>query len=243
MVAPGVQGLAYAMQVRLREPAAMVIPLPVARDAQFALTFIDLKREAQLFEDIEHLFEFPMHNELGLDAMHASPLFVHRVGSFIASYVPTMHDFARVDSRFRIPSSVLEALPHYRQYGFVVFQLAGGRQAPHPMAMMFPTQTPEFLYFPTVHVHDGAFHNEAEFDHMLYYQHPSVRTAKDVDNDEWYVSRRLPRKDYGGLIDTSRVILRDQLLGRLTNLDTWVPITSSRDQRSSDHRDQPTDRL
>ncbi len=38
------------------------------------------------------------------------------------------------------------------------------------MAFAFSTRMPETLFFPTVHVHDGRYHETAHFDHILFCQ-------------------------------------------------------------------------
>ena len=53
----------------------------------------------------------------------ASPLAVQRVGDYDASFVPTLNDFDRLDARFKLPRSVWNQIPLYRDYGFAVFKL------------------------------------------------------------------------------------------------------------------------
>jgi len=104
----------------------------------------------------------------------ASILEVHKVGCLEASFVPCRSEFSRLDKRFRLPDQVWDDLPLYQDYGFVVFKLAKGKnQEVHPMAFRFPTRIPETLFFPTIHVHDGEYHETAEFDHTLYCQNKS----------------------------------------------------------------------
>lgn len=43
-------------------------------------------------------------------------------------------------------------------------------QRVHPMAFLFPRRDPKQLFFPTIHIHDGKLHAEADFDHALYFQ-------------------------------------------------------------------------
>jgi hypothetical protein len=103
---------------------------------------------------------------------------VHEVGDFEASFVPRAFDFERLDARFRLPRAVWDALPAYADWGFAVFKLRNKtrrkKHAPpaefHPMAFVFPRRDPSALFFPTVHVHDGAVHPSAKFDHALYAQ-------------------------------------------------------------------------
>ncbi len=99
---------------------------------------------------------------------------------YVASFVPSVADFVRLDPRFRLPEVLFDAVPHYADYGFAVFQLAPGKVTVHPMALRFPTRDPDRLFFPTVHVHDGRFHAKAKFDHALYFQTPRCTTVQPV---------------------------------------------------------------
>jgi hypothetical protein len=138
------------------------LPLPVAGD----LTFINLEGYPKFFEDLERGFPMP-----AAQRSYSAPLLaVQRVGSFDASFVPTPPDFARLDPRFRMPDGVFDRLPHYRDYGFAVFQLHDVDARIHPMAFSFARRNPSEIFFPTVHVHDGRVHAEARFDHALYLQ-------------------------------------------------------------------------
>ncbi len=230
MVAPGVQALAYSMDLDAANEVAMILPLPVALGSgDDALTFVDLSKVPQMFEDLNFLFEvmqtraskggFPLR--LGLPT-----LAVHRVGAFIASYVPTRVDFDRLDARFHLPKALFDAVPHYEDYGFAVFQLVPGKVSVHPMAMTFATRAPTELFFPTVHLHDGRFHKAAKFDHALYYQtprcpvsaHPDPIASFDGDTMGWM----LPRNSYEGLVATTETMIRRRLRGKLPNCDTWV---------------------
>src|SRR4029079_513166 len=92
------------------------------------------------------------------------------VGSFEASFVPTVNDFSRLDERFRLPGNAFDKLAGYKKYGFAVFKLKPGEQKVHPMAFEFPTASTSRLFFPTVHIHDGKVHDRAGFDHALYCQ-------------------------------------------------------------------------
>lgn len=231
MIAPGVQGLAYGMNLETREPVAMVLPLPVAPGSgEHAVTFVDLSAEPQMFVQLAQLFEFmqPAARKGGFSfpSRSAPTLVVHRVGSFVASYVPTRADFARLDPRFRLPDVLFDAVPHYADYGFAVFQLEPGKVTVHPMAMTFPTRDPQRLFFPTVHVHDGRFHPKAKFDHALYYQTPRRTAVGEVlpfsgfEGDA--VAWTTPAKAYEGLAVAGQAIMRRRLRGKLANADTWI---------------------
>jgi hypothetical protein len=230
--AAGVQAIAYAMSLDSAQEVAMILPLPIRPNAgEDAVRFIDLSAHPHMFEQLAELFEPPApRSALALSAMPQGrpTLVVHDVGSFIASYVPTRFDFDRLDRRFQLPRVLYDAVPHYKDHSFAVFQLKAGKQTLHPMAFTFPTRELEKLYFPTVHLHDGRFHKTAKFDHALYYQHPRVRQqGGDFEGDP--VSFGVSAGDYRGVVDTQRPVIRRELRGRFANQDTWIttgrPIT------------------
>ena len=231
MAAPGVQALAYSMNLSTKQPVAMVLPLPVAPGSgEDAVTFVDLSAHPQMFVQLAELFEIaPTRSKGGLQLFspQAAPtLVVHKVGAFVASYVPTRADFSRLDPRFRMPDVLFDAVPHYADHGFAVFQLEPGTVTVHPMALTFPTRDPSRLFFPTVHVHDGRFHAKAKFDHALYYQTPRCTQRAETlpygafENDA--VGWMVPEKDYAGLVTAEQPMLRRTLRGKLDNTDTWV---------------------
>ena len=182
----GRQALVYAMDVALGEELAMVLPVPVSpKSADDALSFVDLSGYASFFDDLERAFPPPLmaasrSKGFGFGAPQSAPtLVVHEVGDFEASFVPTRAEFARLDARFRLPEQLWASLHRYDDWGFAVFKLRPKRglfglstktQSVHPMAFVYPSREPDALYFPTVHVHSGALHNTAHFDHHLYAQ-------------------------------------------------------------------------
>ena len=166
----GSQALAYSMNVELGEPTAMILPLPIPPGSgEDAIRFVDLSGYPTFFEDVSKAFPAPapaLGRMLAAQAAPVRTLKVHKVGSFVASFVPSLNDFSRLDECFRLPASVASKLP-YEDWGFAVFQLEdkrgllGGakRQTIHPMAFVFPRRDPRTLFFPTKHVHDGAVHD------------------------------------------------------------------------------------
>ncbi len=174
----GAQLLAYQMEYRAEKPTAMILPLPVALPArEDSVRFRSLKEYASFFSDLAAAFPVPRAraaNGAPAAAAAAAPsLVVHEVGDFIASFVPQIRDFARVDRRFVIDKDVWAKIPEYADYGFAVFQLKNLEGTPHPMAFEFDTRLVDRLFFPTVHIHDGSFHPTDTFDHVLYLQAPS----------------------------------------------------------------------
>jgi hypothetical protein len=215
------QLLAYSLRLSTAVDVAMILPVPVVPDAgEDALRFLDLEGYPALFRDMASCWEVSVpRTSLPLlgGLPRAKRLVVHKVGSFEASFVPALADFARLDPRFRLTDDMWSALPHYRDYGFAVFKLrAGGDQAIHPMAFRFPSRDPARLFFPTVHVHDGRVHSRARFDHTLYFQDrpdgqpafSSTRMFVDLDRTQ-------------GLV-TDAPLHKTVLRGRLPNQDTWI---------------------
>lgn len=230
MAGPGVQALAYRMTISSAAETAMVLPLPVRAGAgEDAVRFVSLERHPRMFEELDELFPVEKGDEpRGFSSLlRPAPLVVHQVGSFIASYVPTRADFARLDPRFRVPDELFDAVPHYVDFGFAVFQLRAGEHRIHPMALTFSTREPDRIFFPTVHVHDGQFHARAKFDHKLYYQHPRCTLPGQEFADDYaadFVSK-LRAASYEGLTAAGQPVVRRVLHGSLLNRDTWVAAT------------------
>jgi hypothetical protein len=229
------------MRYRASAVLAMVLPLPVPPDpAEDAVTFINLERYPEFFEDLEN--EFPSFKSRSLymtASVAVDTLEVHDVGSFEASFVPRADDFVRLDERFRIPVSVWDELPRYRDYGFAVFKLkathAGVGALVHPMAFEFPQREAELLFFPTVHVHDRSVHPYASFDHTLYCQ---VEPDMYEHLEHWqrsttFASAFVDINRAKGVVDREGYCWRRNLKGRLTNRDTWVGAGGSVPQAST----------
>jgi hypothetical protein len=231
--ADGAQYLVYELTLSARDPVAMILPLPVPPGSpEHAVRFIDLSGYRDFFTDLERGFPEPVG--LGGPLLRAAaPQFlaqslrVVEVGDFEASFVPTVADFARLDARFRLPDTAWDALPGYRDYGFAVFKLKPGARAIHPMAFAFPRRDRSRLFFPTVHVHDGAVHEGAHFDHSIYCQLDAAAEG-GFTRPTWRLSdgaaqafmRRVAAEP--GLVDLERRAFRCQLHGMYRNEDVWV---------------------
>ena len=219
-ISPGVQALAYGMDLDTSLEVAMILPLPVVPGSgEDAVRFVSLEEHPRMFDELAELFVVPPPASISRGGAIAGfapqpKLVVHEVGAFIASYVPSRADFVRLDERFRLPEVLFDAVPAYHDHGFAVFQLAPGKVRVHPMALTFPTRDAGRLFFPTVHLHDGRFHATAKFDHALYYQ------GLRADGDQ---TAPLPlRRSYQELLDPRDKLHRRQLRGKLANQDTWI---------------------
>jgi hypothetical protein len=166
----------------------------------------------------------------------SNTLVVHDVGSFEASFVPTLADFSRLDARFRLPAAVWDRLPQYRDFGFAVFKLRGASRSwseqlrlrkatptprnVHPMALAFRTRTTDEVFFPTVHVHDGVVHPTARFDHELYCQ---LERSPSPSPFTWDASRNPPGswsvQRSAGVLDERQTCFRLRILGEHPNQD------------------------
>ena len=212
----GRQVLVYSMALTASTDVAMVLPLPVPPgSAEKAVRFIDLSAYPEFFDDLDRAFprktSVATQSDVLLETFSLqSNLVVHEVGSFEASFVPTRHDFSRLDQRFRLPDQVWRALPGYDDWGFAVFKL-GPMSRPtgiHPMAFEFPQRDPDRLFFPTVHVHNGRVEPWATFDHQLYCQ--------DVDEmrlDRWYWSFHSAFRWEQSSVALEEVIVADHTAG------------------------------
>lgn len=242
---PGRQLLVYAMQLDAVSDVAMVLPIPVPPGVgDDAVRFVDLSDAPDFFTQLSALFP-PVPQPArarapGEPALRSSALVVHAVGEFEASFVPSIDDFERLDARFRLPKKTWHTLPEYADYGFAVFKLRMNQRTPglaarvksaflvnaapvvqpprkfHPMALTFPTRDAR-LFFPTVHIHDGEAHAEADFDHEFFMQ---GETQAGWESSMTPASRAAAttRKH----LDESALVQRLTMRGLLQNRDTWV---------------------
>jgi hypothetical protein len=230
----GRQFLVYSMTLNAKDDLAMVLALPVKIGSdEKDVSFIDLSGYADFFADLQRGFPAPKTKSLGtrgadVTLLSAHPLTVVNVGSFEASFVPTVKDFSRLDERFRLPADTWNQLPAYHDYGFAVFKLKPGVATVHPMAFSFPRRDRKALFFPTVHIHDGTVHPQADFDHTLYcqpheHEHLQLRDWRESPAN----AKNFIKVDKAkGLIEPDPHCYQKQLHGQLPNLDTFVSIAA-----------------
>lgn len=221
----GRQAIVYQMEFAAKQDLAMILPLPIVAGAdKKAVKFIDLSGYETFFDDLRSGFPWPRalvsSNKMALPA-GGGVLEVKQVGSYEASFVPTVKDFERLDARFRLPADSWKSLPQYSDHGFAVFKLRSGEHKVHPMAFTFPTRHPDKLFFPTVHIHDGKVHQEEEFDHALYCQ--VVRTGLFVmtrwdESDALAKAFTKPEKSEQLIVPDAHVHHRS-LAGKMKNED------------------------
>jgi hypothetical protein len=233
------QFLAYQMSYESADTNAMILPLPVRRPKQKgSLRFIDLSHYEDFFDDLADGFPYiapsfqigcslPM-NHTGFD------LEVFEVGNYIASFVPTLSEFSRLDQRFNLPDATWSKIPQYTDFGFAVFQLAKGSLKPHPMAFEFEIEIAP-IYFPTLHIHDGKIHETEEFDHVLYLQHAGFdsrvygyQNSNVVDKSTNLVRSKYVANQFcdvdasSGIVDGDLLVHRRIIRGNHDNRDTEI---------------------
>jgi len=223
----GRQVVAYQMNLGAPEDLAMILPLPVARDAaEKPLEFVNLEKYPDFFDDLAKGFPVPRSKSLSFGDPAAGAIEVVKVGSFDASFVPTAKDFARVDERFRLPDGIWEKLGDYADASFAVFKLREGEKKIHPMAFRFHVRDPRQLFFPTVHIHDGKVHETEDFDHTLYCQVPA-RGLRSLLH--WQESPE-PVRSFAkpalsqGLLDPKLHLRRRSIVGKHKNEDILLAV-------------------
>jgi hypothetical protein len=223
----GRQFLVYSMQYSSADDVAMILPIPTPKDsAEDAVKFINLEKYEDFFEDV--MKGFPTKNDSRGAKKDDGPkpggLKVVEVGKFVASFVPAVKDFARLDKQFRLPDGVWEKLPQYKEFGFAVFKLKKpekGEQKVHPMAFEFPRADKGILFFPTVHIHDGTVPAKAKFDHSLFCQ------VGDTAPMNWAESPGLADsfikiKETQGIVDGKAHVYMKPMHGTFENKDVGV---------------------
>jgi hypothetical protein len=231
LTSPEEQAIAYSMSLDTPEDVAMILPIPVIPGSkEDSVKFIDLSGYQKLFADLNDGFPAPKSRyanaagSLFFSEKKAAPLKVQNVGSFEASFVPTIKDFARLDKRFKLPDGTWEKIPVYKDFGFAVFKLKKGKLKVHPMAFTFPSSfaAKGRLFFPTVHIHDGKIHRLEDFDHQLFAQTWSGAGLRSKEG--WRESPELaskftkPKQSKGLIWSDGHVYLRE-VRGRQTNRD------------------------
>lgn len=217
------QALVYAMSYSTTEELAMILPLPTPPGvSEQAVRFLDFSAYEDFFEDLFSPFqESADRSELKSFALGTARLVVHEVGSYEASFVPSLSDFSRLDPRFRLDDGIWAELPDYSDYGFAVFKLKPGAKTVHPMALQFPRRADQGLFFPTVHVHDGKVPKKAEFHHTLFCQSPQKH--------RFWKTSKIPAREFVnaeetmGVVDGDLVVQKRDFRGQFLNQDIVLP--------------------
>lgn len=226
----GRQFLVYSMKFAAGEDLAMILPIPTPKNSpDDAVKFINLEKYAEFFDDLKSGFPVPKLKDdsrgpkpggLGL----GTPLAVVQVGKFVASFVPSVKDFDRLDKQFRLPEGVWAKLPQYKEFGFAVFKLnkpekKGSEQKVHSMAFEFPRADRDVLFFPTVHIHDGSVPAKAKFDHALFCQGESPANWEESPG---HAVSFVKIKETQGIVEPNGHVYRKVMKGMFANKDVGV---------------------
>jgi hypothetical protein len=221
------QFIVYSMKFASAADVAMILPIPTPKgSAEDAVKFVNLEKYPTFFADLKS--GFPVKKDRGPPDIKNAPgglgLKVVEVGDFVASFVPSVKDFDRLDKQFRLPEGVWEKLPQYKDFGFAVFKLKKtGTDASkvHPMAFEFPRADKRVLFFPTVHIHDGKVSAKAGFDHALYCQ-VSGEAPMHWDETDGLADSFVKVKETLGIVDGTAHVYRKQMRGTFDNKDVLV---------------------
>jgi hypothetical protein len=101
------------------------------------------------------------------------------------------------------------------------------RLKPKLLCFAFPTATPNRLFFPTLHIHDGQVHDKELFDHTLYFQ-----ATRGPLHGGWEESPGLPvtKVKCGlthGMVRPDMHLYRHQMIGKFTNGDVVVDLPAA----------------
>lgn len=236
------QYLVYQMNYSSAGSNAMILPIPTTRSVteEKGFQFIDLSSYESFFDDMAEGFPYVDPNVSFSCSppkpASASKLKVHEVGSYVATFVPSLSEFGRLDARFVLPRETWNKVPEYKDYSFVVFQLSKGDARPHPMAFRFDSKMKD-VYFPTMHIHDGEVHEREAFDHTLYLQHAwldsqvgSYVNHRFADKTTDLVRSKFPASRFCQVEDSMGIVLPDLLVhkkilvGQLKNCDCVIPV-------------------
>jgi hypothetical protein len=224
----GRQFLVYAMHLNAKDELAMILPIPVPKATKDdAVRFINLEKYPEFFAEMRLGFPVVLPPSRGPkpgnEPNAPTALKVVEVGSFVASFVPSVADFKRLDEQFRLSTEVWDKLPNYQGFGFAVFQLKKGEHKIHPMAFEFPRADPKQLFFPTVHIHDGTVKLRARFHHTLYCQNTAEEKLM-----QWTESMRpagmfMTKIDAAqGIVDAEAHCYKKMMVGDFKNEDILV---------------------
>ncbi|MFO0939334.1 MAG: hypothetical protein U0930_01065 [Pirellulales bacterium] len=232
------------MQYDSQEQNAMILPIPTVKNAsEDSVKFFNFEAYPNFFQDLARSFPMlsppPMASRADSKLVpNEKPLQVHKVGNFVASVVPSVDDFRRLDPLFSIAPDVWAKIPVYSDYSFVVFKFDELAGKPHPMAFEFKTRHENQIFFPTVHIHDGEVHAEEHFDHALYCQDQKLDavvgryTEKPDPATQWTRSQQAASKTVKiakshDVVDGDLLLHRKIIQGNWPNQDVFVS-TSTR---------------
>lgn len=172
----------YSNEVATKYENAMILPVPNPE----SIELLDLSNYPKFFEDCEAcFFRLPTRSirSAYAERSHASPLPVFQVGSYLASIVPSLYDFSRVNTDvFDYGDDLICILEqNYREgFGFILCVLKKGNHTYHPFAYTHSMISPNRLFIPTRHYHPGESYSTADWDHIIYSPITELNNTREV---------------------------------------------------------------
>lgn len=209
----GRQTLVYEAKIESATANAMILPVPIDRSAaSMSIELLDLSGFPCFFDDLSHHFISPPAFAMG------GELDVFRVGSFEASIAMERGDLDRLSSRFVLADEIKKALAdRYPDHAFVVYQFAPGKVLMHPFAFSFASRYRDRLFYPTVHVHDGAHvAATAKFSHVFF--------AQGARLDQRYGNAFSRAPSFPPFVDLARPLDHGHRHGEFANTDVFAPL-------------------
>lgn len=173
----------YSNEVATKTKNAMILPVPNPE----SIELLDLSNYPKFFEDCENCFynlptlsmrSFNPHSAYA----SASMLPVVRVGSYLASIVPSFDDFVRIDRTvFDVNDDLFPILAkNYKEnFGFIICLLEEGNHTYHPFAYTHLMKDKNRLFIPTRHYHPGGASSYADWDHVIYSPITELHNTRD----------------------------------------------------------------
>jgi len=226
------QTVLYQMKMKAEKKIAMILPIPGV-----LTSWVDTSKYPKFFEDLSSSFVPASRGGGGPIMLGSRALPVHKVGSYVATYVPTLDDFARVSPEFRLAPKLNLAKYGYDAPGwsFAVFAFdpeCGGPE--HAIGYRFQRGADfpdaDALFVPTLHVHDGERADDvAHYDHHIYCSHVGEYgeldhyTKPDYDVvPESFQASRLRSNAAAEWFNPYKCCVRFTVKGNRPNSDTWL---------------------
>lgn len=195
---------------------AMILPVPTTN----GLELVDMTSYKDIFSKLSKYFPTlsrSIYKGFELNSSDCDTLKIHKVGSYQASIVDSLNDFARVDSSFRLNPNVKEILAtHYPTFGFIVCQLVEGENDYEPFAYTHHIIDGK-VFTPTRHYHgDGPPEKISDWDHEIYTVGCIAPNAQIATKTSHEISQLC---NYTGISTNDTILSKIKIIGQHTNYD------------------------
>lgn len=234
------QWLAYALRVDVADELSIAIPLPIRSGALADDIQVHALRDfPEMFSSLQRAFpleriERPLTRGIG-PARADDALEVRNLGDYTASLALTAADLARLRPDFAPRPRLLEEIPVYADYAFLVLRVKPPRRVMidmtrlrlpvehHPIAVRFPTRWPARIFMPTLFAHNGDLPETVSYDHLLLCQTNSNTQPAGAWQRSARPAGRHVEKQPVSVVDPSLHVFRRSLKGDFRNQDLLLP--------------------